>query len=79
LRPPPRAAPPLVRLVGALRLGAPREVEARPAEDDRELFFFTGDDVREREEDDARVPPFVGVRFAVAVAPLRVFLGAMSP
>ena len=38
-------------------------------------------DVRfeEREEDDAADRPFADDRFAVAEAPLRVFLGAISP
>jgi len=51
-------------------------VEPRTAEDD---VRFVAAVVREREADDAREPPFAGVRFVVAVAPLRVFLGAMSP
>jgi len=53
----------------------PRLEALRAGEDD--LFFV--EDAWEREEDDVREPPFAGVRFVVAVAPLRVFLGAMSP
>jgi len=41
--------------------------------------FFGCEVFGERDEDDARDPPLTGVRFAVVVAPLRVFLGAMSP
>lgn len=32
-----------------------------------------------REEDDAREPPLADDRLVVAEAPVRVFLGAMSP
>jgi len=51
----------------------------RGAEEPALAPLSAADEPLEREEDDEREPPLTGARFVAVVAPVRVFLGAMSP